>query len=306
MPRFIAHFLPTLAIFCAVLTTGCATFRTGERAVANTLIPPAQEAQLGQEYAKQIEQEVQIVDDPLANEWVREMGNRILEHSPSVDQEFTFQVTADKAVNAFAIPGGFCYVNLGLILYAENEAQVAAVMAHEISHVTMDHGIRSLTRQVGLSKAAEVLGEQGTAGQIAALALQGGGVVAVRQFSQRDELEADAVGVEAMYEAGYHPREAVEFFKRLHELGSGEPSTIEQLISTHPTTPDRIQALENQIANYNLSRSDLTVNSPQFQKVQERLRSEYGGLQSAWAPGEGSEFLASLNDCPFCAAHAGF
>lgn len=267
------HLLVTFSAVCLVV--GCQTTRGLELQASYLTFPAQDEKQLGTEYAQQIQQEVQILDDAVVQQWVNRLGQELVAQSPPCSQTFIFQVTTDDAVNAFAIPGGFCYVNAGLIRVADNEAEVAAVVGHEINHVTKRHGMRSLQRTVGLGVIAQSLGAADPKAATAVqLVSQAGGLVAMRSFGREDEREADQFGVEAMYKAGYDPRAAATFFEKLYAgeqaAGRSGGNIFSQALSTHPTTPERIQNIRAQVATYDLSRP-LKLDSPDFQAVKGRV-----------------------------------
>lgn len=261
------------SIGLTVLTVvGCQSFRQFELQTASMLFSPEQETQLGTAFAEQIESEIPIVEDAEIQAWVDRVGQELLAHSPPTDLTFTFKVAENEQVNAFAIPGGFCYVNSGLIAIADNEAEVAAVIGHEINHVTRRHGMRAVQRQMGIGIVGDVLaGSADPATGTAIQLVQGaGGMMVQRNFGREDEREADFYGVEAMYEAGYDPRMAVSFFQKLRAGEKGEGSRFLQLIATHPTTNERIENIQKQIQNYDLSRP-LIVNTPEFERVQQKV-----------------------------------
>jgi len=252
-------------------TTACQTFRGVEMSTANALFSAEQEKALGQQYAQQIEQEIVVLDDPEIQAWVQDMGEKLVEHSPETEQSFTFKVTTSEQVNAFAIPGGFCYVNLGLIRMAENEAEIAAVVGHEVNHVTRRHGMRSLQRAMGIELLGTALSSDPRSATAVQLVSQAGGMVAMRSFGREDEREADYYGVEAMYKAGWDPRGAITFFEKLKGAeNSGEPGLFAQIVSTHPTTTERIENIKQQVASYDLS-TDLILSTPRFKAIQERV-----------------------------------
>ncbi|MBI5154221.1 M48 family metalloprotease [Candidatus Poribacteria bacterium] len=261
--------------------TGCAAFRNAERGLTRMTFTTDQEMALGLEYSKQISQEVVLIEDPDAQAWVDRVGEALVANSPKSGVPFQFRVTASPEVNAFAIPGGFCYVNVGLILYADNEAQVVAVVGHEINHVTGRHGLMSLNRAVGVETVATLASSQiedERQRAAAVLAAQGGGFLATRRFGRDDEREADHWGIEAMYKAGWDPRQGVEFFRKLHALhGGATPGLLQQMVSTHPATPERIAYLEKQVAGYDLLSVPLTVDSPEFESLKTKLKAQYGG-----------------------------
>lgn len=247
------------AAFCLLgvfVLTACQTVRQAEYKATYLTFSPASETQLGTEYSKEIEKEMSFITDPTVQQWVDEMGAKLVANSPATEQKFQFRVTASPVVNAFAIPGGFCYINGGLIVEAGSEDEVAAVVGHEINHVTTRHGVRSLQRQTGLEMISQTLATDATSAQAVQLVKQAGGLVAMRSFSREDEREADRLGVEAMAKSGYNPQAAVTFFEKLNKLeGSGEAtagssllSMVSQAVSTHPTTPERVENIRAQIA----------------------------------------------------------
>lgn len=252
---------------------GCSAVRGLELQSTNAFFSGSQEAQLGQQYSQQLDSELAFIEDSTVQAWIDEMGAKLVAESPQSDQQFRFRVTAEPQINAFAIPGGFCYINSGLILAAENEAQVAAVVGHEINHVTMRHGMRSIQRATGINLLATALSADPGTAQVANVVSQAGGVVAMRGFSREDEREADKYGVEAMYRAGYDPREAAKFFQILQRAeGSAKNGTfLDRIVATHPTTNERIENIKEQAAQYDLSRP-LIVDTPRFREVQEIVR----------------------------------
>ncbi len=272
-PRWRFAVLVAICVIPAFLT-GCQTLRAIELQSSKLLISPQQEAQIGSQFAQEIEQEVVILDNAQAQEWVTRVGDTLVKYSPECAQTFTFKVTAAEEINAFAIPGGYCYVNLGLIRLADNEAQVAAVIGHEINHVTARHGVRSIQRAVGFDLLSNLLQTDNEGmGQVVMAVKNVGGVVAMRSFGREDERQADDLGVEAMYKAGYDPRAAAQFFEKLHEAemrSGGGGGLLDRILSTHPTTESRIQAIRDQIQQYDLSK-DLILNTPEFEALKKSL-----------------------------------
>lgn len=268
-----------LPLLVALLTaSGCTLTRPLERQASFIVAPPRVEAQMGAEFSQEIEKQYNLVNDPDAQQWLDDVGAKLVKHSPDTSQEFQFAITSSPQVNAFAIPGGYCYVNQGLIQYADNEAQVVAVIGHEINHVTARHGILRMQRTMGLNwLVTSVAGSfKSAAARGAAMAAsQGASFLAMRQYSQTDELHADELGVEAMYKAGWDPREAAEFFRKMQQLSGSEPSFLENFLSTHPASAKRVEEIEEQIKDYNLSQT-LTVDSQRFQEIRQRMRQQFG------------------------------
>ena len=234
------------------------------------LISIEEEWQLGQQISQDVARQVRFNNDPAVNEYVRSMGQRIVAQAPDPFNRlpWEFHVVDDPSINAFAIPGGHVYVNTGLIAAAENASQLAGVMAHEISHVTARHTTESISRQYGLSiLAGLVLGQNpGTVSQIAAQIIAGG---AIARFSREDEREADELGIQAMYRAGYDPRGMAAMFRTLLAQQRSSPGRVEQFFSTHPTTEERIRDSERRASEL-AQRADLVTDEPQFQQIRQR------------------------------------
>jgi predicted Zn-dependent protease len=248
-----------------------------EGALAASTFSPEDEVTMGQGFSKEVEKEYTIVSVPEANAWLDKMGQRIVDYAKT-DKQFTFYLVDTPEVNAFAIPGGHCYVNIGLILYAENEAQVAAVVGHEISHVTESHGLRQIVHERGVLAFSDVVAAQVSsvaAQQAAAAATKAIGVGIGRQYSRQDEDEADSHGIDAMYHAGWDPRQGQRFFERLLVLqGNATPGFLQSILSTHPPTQERITKIQKQIGTFDLSKP-LVTNSPEFQALQKILAKQF-------------------------------
>lgn len=268
-----------LLLFTVLLFSGCSTFRGAELGLSRLLVSSGTEKSLGLQYAEQIDKQYELIEDPEAQAWLDRVGALLVANSPETKQDFSFYLTASPEVNAFAIPGGHCYLNVGLINYAENEAQVVAVVGHEINHVTRRHGIVQVQRSAGLQMvvvAGSFLISSPAAKTAAVLAGSGGTYLASRKFGRDDEREADKYGVEAMYKAGYDPREGARFFERLNALYENKSASwLSTINSTHPPTTERIKNIEKQVQSYDLNRP-MIVSSPEFEAIQARLRVIYG------------------------------
>ena len=228
-----------VALVSVMLAAGCGS--TGGASDFN-LISIEEEWQLGAQLSQDIARQVRLSNDPTLNSYVSQMGQKIVAQTPAPFNQlpWQFHVVEDPSINAFAIPGGHVYVHTGLIANADNAAELAGVMAHEISHVTARHTTEQISRQYGISVLAGIaLGQNpGMLSQIAAQILAGG---ALARFSREAEREADELGIQAMARAGYNPIGMATMFEELMEHRQGSPGRVEQFFSTHPLTEERVR-----------------------------------------------------------------
>jgi beta-barrel assembly-enhancing protease len=229
------------------------------------------EIKMGKSYAAQLEKSVKFVNDPVINEYVNRIGQNLVKNSDA-KVPFTIRVIDTDEVNAMALPGGFFYVNSGLILTADDEAEMAGVMAHEIAHVAAHHAAREQTRmnyaQLGTIPLIFIGGYAGygiyEAAQIAV-------PLTFLQFSRDFEEQADFLGVQYMYRAGYDPQAFVTIFEKLENLQKTKPNLFAKAFSTHPQTPDRIEATQKEIATILPPRDEYVVTTSEFDDVKARL-----------------------------------
>src|SRR5947209_11026773 len=229
------------------------------------------EIRMGKQYAQQVEASVKLVQDPLVTEYVNRIGQNLVRNSDA-QVPFTIKVIDSDEVNAFALPGGFFYVNSGLILAADEEAELAGVMAHEIAHVAARHYTRQATRgQLANLLTIPWIFVGGVAGY-AARQLAGIGLpMTFLHFSRSFEAEADFYGLQYMYKAGYDPNAFVAFFEKLEAQEKKKPGTLAKAFSTHPQTPDRIQKSQEEIATILPAREQYIVSTSEFDQVKARL-----------------------------------
>jgi beta-barrel assembly-enhancing protease len=222
--------------------SGCAALGLG----GFNLISIQDEWQMGQQIEREINAQVPLSRNSALNNQVTRIGQRIVSQTDMANLPWRFYVIDQGDVNAFNAPGGLVYVNRGLIEAARNEAELAGVLAHEIAHGVARHGTRRLSQQYGMAIIASlVLGQDpGLLSQIATAIIAGG---AQAQFSQRDEYEADRLGIRFMAAANYDPRGLVSFFRTLQEMQQRQPGSVERFFATHPPTPDRIERAEAEI-----------------------------------------------------------
>jgi beta-barrel assembly-enhancing protease len=231
------------------------------------------EIALGRQLAAEVERQAKVITDPIIAEYVSRVGQNLVRNSDA-KVPFTIKVLDSEEVNAFALPGGFFFVNSGLILKTENEAELAGVMAHEIGHVAARHGTRQATRgqiaQIGMIAASLAIpyGWTGYAvRQGAGLAIPLGFLT----FSRSQEREADHLGLQYMYKAGYDPTAFVDFFEKIESLEKKKPGSIAKVFATHPMTDDRIKAAQDEIQKDLKPKPEYVVNTSEFQDVRERL-----------------------------------
>lgn len=260
---------PLFLIAFSLALTACAT--SGVNKGDFNLISLSEEWQLGEGLSREIAGELTLLDDPRAVGWLQELGQRIVVRTEMADLPFAFHVVLDSTVNAFAIPGGHVYFQTGLLLQAETASEVAGVMGHEISHVVARHGTESLSRQYGVGILASLVLGQNPA-LLTRLVANIVATGAFMKFSRNAESEADRLGLQFMYAAGYDPEGMASFFERLLDLRKNKPNVIERFFSSHPLTEDRIATTRERIATLE-PRTGVIAQDPEFLAVQDRLRS---------------------------------
>ena len=228
-----------------------------------------EEVQLGLQFSHQIEREVKLYSDPIVTAYINQLGQHLVNHSQRKDIRYYFKVVNTDAVNAFALPGGYLYVNIGLIRAAENEAELAGVIGHEIGHVVGKHGVKHMTRQLGLAAVVQLaLGDDQSTLERLVAGLATNGVL--MKYSRHDEKEADEYAIQEMYDAGMDPEGIATFFEKLLDLRENKPSRLAQLFSTHPPTDERVTAVRSQIAKLP-RKSNLKKDSTRFHQIKKRL-----------------------------------
>jgi hypothetical protein len=229
------------------------------------------EIRMGKQYSMQVEQSVKLVQDPVVNEYVNRIGQNLVRNSDA-QVPFTIKVIDSDEVNAFALPGGFFYVNSGLILAADEEAELAGVMAHEIAHVAARHGMRQMTRanwaQIGTLPLIFIGGGIGYGiYEAAGLGLP----LTFMKFQRNFEAEADYFGLQYMYKTGYDPQAFISFFEKIQAKEKKKPGTLAKAFASHPQTPDRIEKSQEEIATILPARAQYVVSTSEFDDVKSRL-----------------------------------
>ena len=231
------------------------------------------EIALGKQLAQEVDRVSKFITDPVVTEYVNRVGQNLVRNSDA-QVPFSIKVIDSDVVNAFAIPGGFFYVNSGIILRADEESEMAGVMAHEIAHVCARHGTRNATKANIMQMATIpliLLGPGGWAGYGLYEGLNFLIPVTYLKFNRDAEREADYLGLQYMYKAGYDPNSFVTFFEKVEADEKKHPGTIPKIFSTHPPTPDRIEATQKEIAVLLPSRDEYIVTTSEFDVVKRRL-----------------------------------
>jgi len=245
---------------------------------------------MGKSFAMQVEQGAKIVKDPVVNEYVNRVAQNIVRNSDA-KVPFTVKVLDDDTVNAFALPGGYFFVQSGLILAADSEAELASVMAHEIAHVAACHAARQQTR--------------GNIAQLATIPLifVGGGIgygiyqaagigvpLTFMKFQRNFEAQADYLGVQYLYAAGYDPKAFPQFFEKIEAMEKKKPGFVAKAFESHPPTPARMAATQKEIATILPPRPQYVVDTSEFEEVKARL----AALENRRRVGSGKENVPSL------------
>jgi len=245
---------------------------------------------MGKSFAMQVEQGAKVVNDPVVNEYVNRVAQNIVRNSDA-KVPFTVKVLDDDTVNAFALPGGFFFVQSGLILAADSEAELASVMAHEIAHVAACHAARQQTR--------------GNIAQLATIPLifVGGGIgygiyqaagigvpLTFMKFQRNFEAQADYLGVQYLYAAGYDPKAFPQFFEKIEAMEKKKPGFVAKAFESHPPTPARMEATQKEIATILPPKPQYVVDTSEFEDVKARL----AALENRRRVGSGKENVPSL------------
>ncbi len=231
------------------------------------------DVKMGKQYAMMVESSARMIQDPVITEYVNRVGQNLVRNSDA-KVPFTIKVIDSDDINAFALPGGFFYVNSGLILAADNEAELAGVMAHEISHVVLRHATREMTRANYVSMATIplmfVINSWGLY-EATNLALSLALPVTFMKFSRDFEAQADYFGLQYMYKAGYDPEAFIDFFEKIKALEKEKPGILAKAFESHPPTPDRILKSQEEIREVLPPRPEYIVDTSEFDQVKARL-----------------------------------
>ena len=220
------------------------------------LFSKQQDIELGEESAAQVRKQMAVISDPVLTSYVNKVGKRLAgsEEARQSGFPFTFEVVADPSINAFALPGGHMFIHTGLLKAVDNEAQLAGVMGHEMSHVILRHGTNQASKanliELPAALAAQITGKESMMGQLAQLGIGLGANSMLLKFSRSAESQADLMGSHLMAEGGYDPMEMAHFFNKLGSLskspGKGFAGSVAQFMSDHPNPDNREKAIEQE------------------------------------------------------------
>ncbi len=242
-----------------------------DRGIGNWVSLEKQTA-MGAQYAHQVDQSSRLIKDPVVTEYVNRVGQNLVRNSDA-RVPFTIKVIDDDSINAFALPGGFFYVNTGVILNADNESEMAGVMAHEIAHVAACHAAREMTRGnlASIASLAPMILLGGWTGfgvqQVTSIALP----ATFMKFSRGFEAEADYLGTEYLYKSGYDPNGLISFFEKVEAMEKKKPGFLNRAFADHPQTPDRLERTQHEIATILPPKPEYVVDTSDFQQVKARL-----------------------------------
>jgi Zn-dependent protease with chaperone function len=295
-----SHAKPLLAIIVALLATQAYPQSAGPEFPnpGNAHMSRDQQRALGLQAAAQVYQQMPVLpDNSPETQYIRQLGQKLVATIPPEHSwPFEFHVVAQKEINAFALPGGPMFVNIGTITAAANEAELAGVMGHEMSHVYMQHSAKQASKAqttgmlAGLAEAALGATMGGTVAQLGDMGIQMGTEGLMLKYSRGDESQADAVGTMILYKAGYNPQAMADFFKTLETQGGKVPP---QWLSDHPNPGNREKAIEKEISNW--PQENYSSNSAAFQKVRQHAMGVKAYTGEEIAQGAKSGQWASLN-----------
>jgi beta-barrel assembly-enhancing protease len=226
---------------------------------------------MGRQYSQMVDSTSKLINDPVVTEYVNRLGQNLVRNSDA-QVPFTFKIIDSDVLNAFSLPGGFVYVNTGTILAADDEAELAGVMAHEIGHVCARHATRQMTRSQYAGIATIPLIFVGGGLGYAVYEASGLGLpVAFMSFQRGFEAEADYLGIQYMYKAGYDPQAMISFFEKVEAQEKKKPGFMDKTFASHPQTPDRIEASQKEIETILPAKPEYTISTSEFDDVKARL-----------------------------------
>jgi predicted Zn-dependent protease len=263
------EFLKIFVIFnLALIIAACATTGPGGKKDL-ILISTSDEVKMGKEFAAQVESEEKVLNDPVVTNYVNRIGQAVVSVSDRRNIKYTFKVLENDQVNAFAIPGGFLYIYTGLLKMMENEAQLAGVLAHEVSHVVGRHGIKRLQKVYGLQILLDIaLGRKSSATKVV---VEGAAVIIMQGHGRGMEFEADDFGTHYTNKAGNNPVGMVQLLEILKSMEKNPPGTIDKILSSHPPTTERIAKVNAKIASFDPGVKTRSYKESEYKSIKDRL-----------------------------------
>jgi Zn-dependent protease with chaperone function len=273
------------------------------------LFSAQQDVEIGNKVSKDAERQLALCNDPQVDAYLNRLGKRLAEKAPTkgVQYPFLFKCVNDRAINAFALPGGFVYINRGAIEAADDEAQIAGVMAHEISHVALRHGTNQASKGAGWQLGLGALGAMMGSNMVGTLITQMGGFAAnsiLLKYSRTDETQADVLGTQILYDSGYDPRALAQFFEKLQEETKGKNPP--EFFSNHPNPDHRIERVDEEIDKLGGPPKNYKSDSPEFHEAKKRLlampppsKQPGAGASGGKRPGPASERMARYDGTGF-------
>ncbi len=255
----------------------------GERKVGKGLnfYSIEKEIALGKQLAIEVEKQARIVDDPIVSEYVSRLGQNLALHS-DVGFPISIKVIQSDEINAFTLPGGFIFVNTGLIMLTANEAQLASAIAHELGHSAARHATRQASQnqlvRMGTLPLFALGGLPGLAARQVASAVM---PMAFLQFSRAFETEADTLGLQYLWKAGYDPEASIDLLETIESTERRQPGSVSKLFRSHPLTSDRIRKTQHNIDIMLPSRESYVINTSEYEEVRDRLNDLIGSHSNA-------------------------
>jgi predicted Zn-dependent protease len=227
-----------------------------------------QELALGKQLAIEVEKESKIVGDPIVSEYINRLGQNLV-HNSDVTFPVTFKLIEADEINAFTLPGGYIFINTGLLKLSANEAELASAIAHELGHAAARHATRQASRNQLASIGAIPLAVLG--GPAARLAMTAAMPMAFLRFSREFETEADLLGLQYLWKAGYDPDASIDLFEALESTEKRQPGSVAKLFRSHPLTPDRIEKTQKNIDLLLPARTEYVLNTSEYEDIRARL-----------------------------------
>lgn len=261
-----------LWLVCLVFQiSACATVQK----VLDKAIPidTPQEIELGKQFSQAIEKEYNILQDQEITEYVNKVGQRVVRASARQDLPYHFKVVNSKEINAFALPGGFVYINAGALKAMDNESQLAGVLAHEVGHIVARHGVKRIQASIGTSRLFEIIFQGKTGNKRDVIAKQAVSLamnLVMLGHGRQAEFEADELSVNFTYQSGYNPGGMIEFFEKLKATEKREPSKLKHLLASHPPTSERIERVKAKIEGL-AQKTDIKQGVEELNRIKERI-----------------------------------